>query len=65
MKQNMITGNIGVAVMESQFIHWGYKFETFEVIFLIPVVLNLACITFLQLSLPLTKGGPQLEWFFS
>ena len=33
--------------------------------FLIPVVLNLASITFLQLSLPLTKGGPQLEWFFS
>ena len=30
---NMITGNIGVAVMESQFIHWGYKFETFDKLF--------------------------------
>ena len=61
----MITGNIGVAVMESQFIHWGISLKHLTSYFLIPVVLNLASITFLQLSLPLTKGGPQLEWFFS
>ena len=61
----MITGNIGVAVMESQFIHWGYKFETFDKLFFDSCGFKLASITFLQLSLPLTKGGPQLEWFFS
>ena len=62
----MITGNIGVAVIwkASSFIG-GISLKHLTSYFLIPVVLNLASITFLQLSLPLTKGGPQLEWFFS